>query len=187
MAAGYRTDMADEARSLWNRSAGESTKLPGVIAREENLGGLDVTAVEITDEEGARALGKAPGKYFSLDLPVHFDRGAEEFASAVGTLAALISRCIPEGADSVLVAALGNPDITPDALGSLAAGSILVTRHLKKSGSPGFEGFFSLALCRPGVPDRRGSDHLGRLLRQLGSGSFRPSGGELPPPDPGVN
>ena len=118
MAAGYRTDMADEARSLWNRSAGANTELPGVIAREENLGGLAVTAVEITDEAGARALGKAPGKYFSLDLPVHFDRGAEEFASAVGTLAALISRCIPEGADSVLVAALGNPDITPDALGS---------------------------------------------------------------------
>ena len=135
MATGYRTDMADEARSLWNRSAGANTELPGVIAREENLGGLAVTAVEITDEAGAHALGKAPGKYFSLDLPVHFDRGAEEFASAVGTLAALISRCIPEGADSVLVAALGNPDITPDALGSLAAGSILVTRHLKKSGS----------------------------------------------------
>ena len=44
MAAGYRTDMADEARSLWNRSAGANTELPGVIAREENLGGLDVTA-----------------------------------------------------------------------------------------------------------------------------------------------
>ena len=93
MAAGYRTDMADEARSLWNRSAGANTELPGVIAREENLGGLDVTAVEITDEEGAHALGKAPGKYFSLDLPVHFERGAEGFASAVGTLAALMRRC----------------------------------------------------------------------------------------------
>ena len=170
MAAGYRTDMADEARSLWNRSAGANTELPGVIAREENLGGLAVTAVEITDEEGAHALGKAPGKYFSLDLPVHFDRGAEEFASAVGTLAALISRCIPEGADSVLVAALGNPDITPDALGSLAAGSILVTRHLKKSGHPGFEGFFSLALCRPGVLGTSGietASQVSVLCREL--------------------
>ena len=158
MAAGYRTDMADEARSLWNRSAGANTELPGVIAREENLGGLAVTAVEITDEAGAHALGKAPGKYFSLDLPVHFDRGAEEFASAVGTLAALISRCIPDGADSVLVAALGNPDITPDALGSLAAGSILVTRHS------------SLALCRPGVLGTSGietASQVSVLCREL--------------------
>ena len=70
----------------------------------------------------------------------------------------------------MLVAALGNPDITPDALGSLAAGSILVTRHLKKSGSPGFEGFFSLALCRPGVLGTSGietASQVSVLCREL--------------------
>ena len=51
----------------------------------------------------------------------------------------------------MLVAALGNPDITPDALGSLAAESILVTRHLKETQPEDFAAFCSLALCRPGV------------------------------------
>ena len=61
----------------------------------------------------------------------------------------------------MLVAALETPDITPDALGSLAAGSILVTRHLKKSGHPGFEGIlFSLALCRPACSARPNRDGL---------------------------
>ena len=49
------------------------------------------------------------------------------------------------------MAALGNPDITPDALGSLAAAQILVTRHLKQQAPEDFSVFSSLALCRPGV------------------------------------
>ena len=52
---------------------------------------------------------------------------------------------------TVLAAALGNPDITPDALGPLAAESILVTRHLKEQQPEDFAAFCSLALCRPGV------------------------------------
>ena len=51
----------------------------------------------------------------------------------------------------MLVAALGNPDITPDALGPLTASHLIVTRHLKHSGDPIFSSFHSLALCRTGV------------------------------------
>ena len=49
------------------------------------------------------------------------------------------------------MAALGNPDITPDALGSLAASNIIVTRHLKQQIPADFAAFSSLALSRPGV------------------------------------
>ena len=35
----YRTDLAMEAYTLWKKDAGETTKLPGVIAREEDAGG----------------------------------------------------------------------------------------------------------------------------------------------------
>ena len=62
----------------------------------------------------------------------------------------LICRCC-QSHENVLVAALGNPDITPDALGSLAAAGILVTRHLKQQAPAEFDAFSSLALCRPGV------------------------------------
>ncbi len=51
----------------------------------------------------------------------------------------------------VLVAALGNPDITPDALGPLCAAQVLATRHLKQSGDALWRDFSSVSLCRPGV------------------------------------
>lgn len=140
-----RTDMADELR---RRHEGE---LPGVRCSEEKLRGLPVFAVEVFSEEGERALGKPRGRYYTLSLPRWFDRGAESFEDTVRALSALIGRCLPPERGEVLVAALGNPDITPDALGSLAAGSILVTRHLRRRDPEGFGRFCSLALCRPGV------------------------------------
>ena len=39
----YRTDLAMEAYTLWKKDAGETTKLPGVRAREEDAGGVHIT------------------------------------------------------------------------------------------------------------------------------------------------
>lgn len=140
-----RTDMAAELR---RRIGGE---LPGVGCQEEELDGLKVFAVDIFGREGELRLGKPQGQYYTLSLPRFFDRGSERFSDAVRALAELITRCLPGKHDEVLTAALGNPDITPDALGSLAAGSLLVTRHLKEKDPKQFDRFCSLALCRPGV------------------------------------
>lgn len=140
-----RTDMAAELR---RRVRGE---LPGVGCREEELNGLNVFAVDIFGREGELRLGKPQGQYYTLSLPKFFDRGSECFSDAVHALAELIGRCLPGEHGEVLVAALGNPDITPDALGSLAAGSVLVTRHLKEKEPAQFDRFCSLSLCRPGV------------------------------------
>lgn len=146
-----RTDIADESQRLWQQSAEKNSALPGVKAERQELFSLPVTAVEIIDSQGAEALKKPKGKYFTLELPDHFERGADSFSSCVQALSELIRRCISKPPENILVAALGNPDITPDALGSLSAGSILVTRHLKSSSPDVFQGFSSLSLCRPGV------------------------------------
>ena len=53
-----RTDLALEARELWQESAQKTTDLPGVRARETRREDLPVTVVEILDQEGAQALGK---------------------------------------------------------------------------------------------------------------------------------
>ena len=63
----YRTDLAMEAYTLWKKDAGETTKLPGVIAREEDAGGVHITRVEILDDRGARALGKPGGRCVTLE------------------------------------------------------------------------------------------------------------------------
>lgn len=140
-----RTDMADE---LKRQHVGE---LPGVRFHEETLRGLSVFAVDVLNIEGEKALGKPQGQYYTLSLPRWFDRGADGFEVAVRALAELIGRCLPSEHGEVLAAALGNPDITPDALGSLTASSLLVTRHLKEQDPEQFSRFCSLALCRPGV------------------------------------
>jgi len=140
-----RTDMAYELR---NRIDGD---VPGVRCETKIINELEVFKVEIINKEGECAIGKPIGQYYTLSLPQWFDRGSESFCTCVRTLAELINRCLPPVHENVIVAALGNPDITPDALGSLAAESILVTRHLKEKEPGEFSQFCSLALCRPGV------------------------------------
>ena len=143
-----RTDLAAEAR---RQISGGEAELPGVSFREETLFGLKLESLEVRAGEGARRLGKPPGRYFTLLLPESPGRGDGSFERCVRAVAELIGRCLPKKAETVLVAALGNPDITPDALGPLAAESILVTRHLKQRQPEDFGAFCSLALCRPGV------------------------------------
>lgn len=164
-----RTDLASESFRQFGNDSEELTEIDGVRAVRDKLDGLEVFSVEILDERGVKALGKPMGKYFTLDTPKQYQRGSEQFPTLVKALANIIGRC---GSDfsRVLVAALGNPDITPDALGSLAASSIFVTRHLKESGAEGFEAFSSLALSRPGVLGSSGMEsalQISLLCREI--------------------
>ena len=143
-----RTDMASEA----HRDYKKGKALPGVSAREETLNGFPLYSVEIKNKDGAQALRKPVGKYYTLEPERFFERGSDSFAPAAQAVAQLIKNCSDGlSPSSVLVAALGNPDITPDALGPLTASHLIVTRHLKHSGDPIFSSFHSLALCRTGV------------------------------------
>ncbi|MGN0982292.1 MAG: GPR endopeptidase [Candidatus Limivicinus sp.] len=145
-----RTDIATESFRRLDGDTGQLTEKQGVIASQERLFGLELMAVDIINETGAQTLGKPMGKYYTLDLPQRFERGAEQFEAAARAVGDLVLRCC-QSHENVLVAALGNPDITPDALGSMAASQILVTRHLKQQAPADFAAFSSLALCRPGV------------------------------------
>ena len=78
-----RTDLALEARELWQESAGRTTKLPGVKAREEKCQGYPLTRVDILDRRGEEALGKPAGSYRTLDLTAFWQRGEDFFERAV--------------------------------------------------------------------------------------------------------
>lgn len=124
-----RTDLAVEAHALWRESAGETTRLKGVAAREEQVEGMTVTRVEILDQEGARALGKPEGTYLTLDVSPLWRREEDAFPRAVRAVAALLGPLLPEEGP-VLAAGLGNQAMTPDALGPRSLDHLLVTRHL---------------------------------------------------------
>ena len=157
-----RTDLASEVRRRLCDGA-SVTELPGVLAREERLEGFPVTTVEILDPRGEKALGKPRGTYITMELP---PRLRDRFGDAARTLSLLIRRCAGALPPRVLLAALGNPDITPDALGSLAAEHLLVTEHLKERDPAAFASFRSTMLCRPGVLGTSGLESA-RPIRAL--------------------
>ena len=127
-----RTDLALEARELWQEQAGELTALPGVEARDVLREGLPVSTVRVLSKEGERALGKPRGNYVTLTLEGLANREEDIFRRAVRAVAGELSELIREIPQNglVLVAGLGNRAITPDAIGPKVHQNILVTRHL---------------------------------------------------------
>lgn len=115
-----RTDLAVECFE-----SAEKTKLDGVIVRENNA----VTTVEVTNENGALALGKPKGKYVTLNVQSFvtdtnvFDERLNEFSSVLKTV-------LPKNAASVLVVGVGNENITADSLGPKTNDYVLATRHI---------------------------------------------------------
>ncbi len=56
-----RTDLALEARELWQERTGALTALPGVEARDSVREGVPVSTVKVLDSRGEEALGKPRG------------------------------------------------------------------------------------------------------------------------------
>ncbi len=148
-----RTDLAIEAKELWERSAQTTTQLQGVRAREQG----NVTWVDILDPQGAEALGKPVGSYLTLRLP-EYDRDpkgpGEELGKILGELMAL------DSGDSVMVVALGNEGITPDALGPRTGRQIFLTRHLVETLPEYFGTCRSVSVITPGVLATTGVETL---------------------------
>ena len=124
-----RTDLALEAKELWQQSAGETTKLPGVRAREQLSKGITTTVVEILDQRGVRALNKPVGFYVTLELQRGLLREPAGFARAAARLGKELGKLLPDQG-AVLVAGLGNGAVTPDAIGPRCLEHLVVTRHL---------------------------------------------------------
>lgn len=160
----YRTDLASEAHFLLKKARASNSAIEGVNVINEELEGVKLCFVEVLNQHGVEAIGKDIGKYFTLELEKHFERGSEFFPFACLALSKIIRRCFAGKAyKSFIIAALGNPDITPDALGSLCASSILVTRHLKQSCPEDFSVFNETSLCRTGVLGTTGIESASQI------------------------
>ncbi|MDD3346116.1 GPR endopeptidase [Oscillibacter sp.] len=145
-----RTDLALEARELWQESAEKTTRLQGVKATKQKQEGYPTTRVDILDERGEQALGKPQGSYLTIDLSTFWQRKADFFERAVRAVGSQLKALIPqEGA--ALVIGLGNSAMTPDAVGPLTLDSVLITRHLIASMPKHFSGFRPVAAFRTGV------------------------------------
>lgn len=145
-----RTDLAVEARRLWDESAQKTTRLRGVRSRDTSREGFASTVVTVLDDEGARALGKPRGRYVTLELDGLLRREQDAFARAVRAVAGEVAEMVPK-AGTALVVGLGNRAVTPDLIGPLSVEHTLVTRHLVEQLPEHFASLRPVAAAAPGV------------------------------------
>ncbi len=153
-----RTDLAVEQREI---AAG--SEIDGIEQHTETMGKAKITHISITNENGEKVLKRKKGEYITVDLPP-FSSNADIFGSAMKAVAEQIKKLIPkEGL--ILVAGLGNEQITPDALGPKCASLIFSTRHIGKElqKTIGFESLRPVARITPGVLGQNGIE-TGEIL-----------------------
>ena len=83
------------------------------------------------DEETAEKLGKAVGRYITIEIP-ELTFLSSDLPKIVETVKESLDLLLPQQNGLVLVAGVGNSDITADALGPFVASKILSTRHLSE-------------------------------------------------------
>jgi len=141
-----RTDLAVEQRESFPGDGGE---ISGVSLREwcEGKGQIKLTEVKILDEHGAAAMGKPQGTYLTLEADQLAEKDedyhgevsaelAEQLKQLIKSLMKKEKRASDESLSlknlNILVVGLGNPSVTPDALGPKVLGNLEVTRHLNQ-------------------------------------------------------
>ena len=108
------------------------------------------------NDEGARRIGKPCGTYTTIELP-SISQQSENDEDARTAISVELTRLLPKDGP-VLVAGLGNSDITPDALGPKTIEKILATRHIsgELSRSIGLGELRPVAAVSPGVLGKTG-------------------------------
>lgn len=119
----FRTDLTLERREMLE------TELEGVVVNEEENDECKTTVIEITTDDAARKLGKGKGKYITVEMNAFSD----EAAVSDGRLSALtesLKTLLPHRDGTVVVAGVGNLQMTADALGPQTASMVFATRHI---------------------------------------------------------
>ena len=119
----FRTDLALERREMIDED------IDGVEVSETENDECKTTIIEIKTEEAAKRLGKEIGKYITIEMS-YFPDDAQVSDGRLSALTEGIKKLLPSGSGTVLVAGVGNEDITSDALGPETASLVFATRHI---------------------------------------------------------
>ncbi len=148
----FRTDLALERHEII-----KSSNIKGIKFEETEKDDAVITLIEVLDEDGERQVGKPKGKYYTVDLP-EFSHETELLDGRLKALTDIIVQLLPDSNGAVLVAGIGNDNITPDALGPCCAEQIFSTRHIAKDISKdlGLPEFNSVSAISTGVLGKTG-------------------------------
>ena len=118
-----RTDLALEK----HENFGEA-HLDGVKVEKKKTTHCDITKIEINTASAAEKLEKPVGVYYTVETE-GFPDAASLTDGRCRTVTRILRSLLPKEG-TILVVGLGNPNITPDALGPRCAGQIFSTRHI---------------------------------------------------------
>lgn len=140
---------------------------------EETNGSIKLCKLDISNEELSKKYGRGKGKYVTAvcgQIWLYSDAEIEFAADVIGKeIKKMLSDTASKKIDkdfSVLVAGLGNSEITADAIGPMTVSRLTVTRHIRDISE---EIFHTLGLCNvssiaPGVLSQTGIETL-ELIR----------------------
>ena len=156
-----RTDLALEAAEPFKN---ENNLPQGVTVEEDydEVNEIRVTVVSVTSDIGAKKLGKPAGKYITVETP-HMDEPDEGYHQEITKVLMHQLLCLVPGIQKkkILVAGIGNREITPDALGPLVVEHLFITRHLFQmypSNASVLKGLGNISAIAPGVMGQTGME-----------------------------
>lgn len=162
-----RTDLAVESFNYKEISKG--------IRQSERGKAFRITEISIDDDSYIESTGKGKGIYITLEGD-NLSKFSDGYDNMILEFSEELEKLIPKG--DILVAGLGNNDITPDALGPQTANKILATRHLRNELSSDDEAFLTslrrVSVLAGGVMGQTGIESA-ELLKAVCS-EINPSG-----------
>lgn len=145
-----RTDLAIEAREL----AGD--RVSGTDYREYRENGMKISRLTVKTQRAGQLLGKDAGTYITVEMPSLTDNFTET-DERIKTIGREIRRLLPVNG-LLLVAGLGNEEITPDSLGPKTGARVLATRHItgELARAAGLDRLRPVAVMNTGVTGQTG-------------------------------
>ena len=140
-----RTDLALELKEEKNIGSAQS----GIIVktRIDTTNHVKETKIIIKNKKGEDSLGKPKGPYITIE--------AKDLSTNDGSFHKEMSEALfLNKKEKILIAGLGNADVTADSLGPKVVNNLYSTRHLQKEGIGNYQ--FELSAIAPGVMAQTG-------------------------------
>lgn len=156
-----RTDLALEVRETFEE---DNVEIQGVILKEDydEKKEIKVTTVVIKDQKGADAMGKPIGTYITIEAPKLSEEDESFHEPITKEIAKYITQLSGNIKDKeILIAGLGNREVTPDALGPQVVDNLFITRHLIREFGQEFKKqnkLGSVSAISPGVMAQTGME-----------------------------
>ena len=158
-----RTDLALEA----NEQIKDEGKQSGIIVHEnyDELSGLKITCIDITDSNGEKALGRKMGRYVTAENMELATADSDQQNYMADRLAGIMSGLIkssvntsaaPHDRIKILVVGLGNKEVTPDSLGPLVTEYVSVLDY--GDDEPAGDAHIRMTAIAPGVMAQTGME-----------------------------